>query len=182
MPRKESITKQEIREAAFNLARQSGMESVTARKLAEFIGCSTQPIFRNYKNMEECLDEVYEDTLKFFDDFTKNCSLRSVIPFVTLGISYISFAQEETNLFRFLFMTKNTHEMNLYSMLNSRTNAVINEMNACIENGGKHPEEIFMKMWMLIHGAACMSVTGDYDLTLTETKHQLEEAYRAFAK
>ena len=37
-----------------------------------------------------------------------------------------------------------------------------------------------MKMWIFIHGAACMAVTEDYDLGITETVGQLVDAYRAF--
>ena len=38
-----------------------------------------------------------------------------------------------------------------------------------------------MKMWILIHGAACMSLTGDYDLTDVQTMGLLENTYQAFA-
>ena len=51
MPRKESITLEQINQAAFDLVRESGFAELTARKLAAKAGCSTQPIFRVYKNM-----------------------------------------------------------------------------------------------------------------------------------
>ena len=38
-----------------------------------------------------------------------------------------------------------------------------------------------MKMWIFIHGAACMSLTGDYDLSDRESLELLERSYRAFA-
>ena len=41
MARKEQITKEKILETAFDLAREEGIDSVTARKLATRIGCST---------------------------------------------------------------------------------------------------------------------------------------------
>ncbi len=182
MARKETISKEDIRNAAFLMAREEGIKEVTARKLANKVGCSTQPIFRNYENMDDCLRDVYEDALKCFDDFYLNFDLASHVPFVKLGMSYISFAEKEPNLFRFLFMTKNNHDMNLYSLLNGRTNAVIKEMNACKADGVSSPETIFMKMWMLIHGAACMTTTGDYDLTTVQTRLQLEDAYKAFVR
>lgn len=182
MARKEVITKKDIRTSAFLMAREQGIEEVTARKLAAFAGCSTQPIFRNYENMEQCLDDVYEDTLAFFDDFYNKYDKGSRIPFVNLGMAYISFAEKEPHLFSYLFMTKNTHGMNLYSLLNGRTNAVIKEMNAAKADGNRYPEQIFMKMWMLIHGAACMTITGDYDLTSAQTRMQLEESYKAFTR
>ena len=49
MPRKETITKVAIVDAAFALCLEEGLSEVTARKLAAKAGCSTQPIFRVYK-------------------------------------------------------------------------------------------------------------------------------------
>ena len=40
---------------------------------------------------------------------------------------------------------------------------------------------MFMKMWIFIHGMACMTITGDYDLGITETVQLLKEAYQSFA-
>lgn len=37
-----------------------------------------------------------------------------------------------------------------------------------------------MKMWIFIHGAACMSLTGDYDLTDLQIMQLLEHSYYAF--
>lgn len=182
MARKEVISKNEIRVAAFKMAREQGVDEITARKLAAYAGISTQPIFRNYENMEDCLNDVYTDSLSCFDDFYNNFDKGSRIPFVNLGMAYISFAEKESNIFKFLFMTENTHGDNLYSLLNGRTNCVIKEMNACKAEGISNPETIFMKMWMLIHGAACMTITGDYDLTVAQTRLQLEDAYKAFVR
>ena len=53
MARKITITKEFIVNTAFLMAKQEGIEQVTARKLAAKAECSTQPIFRLYNNMEE---------------------------------------------------------------------------------------------------------------------------------
>ena len=37
-----------------------------------------------------------------------------------------------------------------------------------------------MRMWIFIHGAACMSLTDDYDLPESETEKLLEEFYGVF--
>ncbi|MBO7334187.1 MAG: TetR/AcrR family transcriptional regulator [Lachnospiraceae bacterium] len=182
MARKEIISKNDILTAAFNMTREKGIEEVTARKLAAYAGCSTQPIFRNFENMEDCYLQVFEKSLYFFDDFYEKFDKSSHIPFVNLGLAYITFAQKESNLFSFLFIKGDRGDYNLYSKLNGRTGAVKTEMNMATEEGVSSPESIFMKMWMLIHGAACMSITGDFDLSYAETRIQLEEAYKAFVR
>lgn len=182
MARKEVVTKGIIRESAFMMLKERGIAEITARKLAEYAGCSTQPIFRNYKGMDECIRDVFDDALVFFDKFYEEYEKGSHVPFVNLGLAYISFAEKEPNVFSYLFMQKNPYDMNLYNILNGRTGAVMAEMNKAREDGVSQPEQIFMKMWMLIHGAACMVITGDYDLTSTQTRLQLEDAYKAFIR
>ena len=180
MARKEMITRDNILDAAFNMTREQGISEVTARKLAAYAGCSTQPIFRHFENMDECLSEVFKKTLLYFDDFYLSFEKISKYPFVNLGMAYIAFAEKEPNLFSYLFMKKNDQGLNLYTLLNGRTGAVMEEMNKARTLGVASPEDIFMKMWMLIHGAACMVITGDYDLSRAQTRLQLEEAYKAF--
>ena len=69
MARKEQISKQMILEGAFELVRQQGIEMLTARKLAAHIGCSTQPIFRVYSNMEELEKEVFVKAKTFYENY-----------------------------------------------------------------------------------------------------------------
>ena len=58
MARKEMITIDKILDTAFAMTREEGFANVTARKVAAKAGCSTQPIFRVYKNMEELLQWI----------------------------------------------------------------------------------------------------------------------------
>lgn len=59
MARKESITKEDILRAAFEILKEEGAGQVTARKLAAKANCSTQPIFRVYSNMEKLMEELF---------------------------------------------------------------------------------------------------------------------------
>jgi len=180
MARKEITSREDIKNAGFNMAREQGIEEVTARKLAAYAGISTQPIFRHYSTMEDCINDIFESSYLFFDEFYNDFDKNSRIPFVNLGMAYIAFAEKEPNLFKFIFMKK--HSLNLYEILNGRTGAVKEEMIKCKEAGAVLPEQVFMKMWMLIHGAACMTITGDYDLSAIQTRLQLEDAYKAFVR
>ena len=67
MARKQTVLKDDLLKAAFDLAREEGYQEVTARKLASKAGCSTQPIFRAYANMEEVLAEVIDEGAVFFE-------------------------------------------------------------------------------------------------------------------
>ena len=76
MARKESVTKSMILDTAVQLAKEEGIENVTARKLASKIGCSTQPIFRVYANMTELYADVYQKAIELFADYYENFELQ----------------------------------------------------------------------------------------------------------
>lgn len=180
MARKESVTKSILLDAAFELLNEEGVEEVTARKLAAKAGCSTQPIFRIYSNMEELYKELFEKALKFFDDYVEQYPKTTVIPFVFLGQAYISFAQKYPLVFKFVFLTKERFGKSLYDMINGDAGHVTKEIQAATSQGASDAFDLFMKMWMFIQGAACMSLTDDYDLGENETITMLKDAYQAF--
>ena len=180
MARKETITKMDILNAAFEMASEEGFEHITARTLAAKAGCSTQPIFRVYKNMEELGNELFEQVVAYFEAYYANFPHKNDTPFVNLGLAYIRFAQDNLKLFQLLFASEKRHGKSLYDILNGSNGAVVKEINNAKFYGCKNPSASFMKMWIFIHGAACMSLTGDYDLKEDETITLLEESYHAF--
>ena len=180
MARKETITKEEILNAAFQLTRESDFSHVSARSLAAKAGCSTQPIFRVYKNMEELGNDLYDKAVVFFNDYYEKFPKMSDIPFVNLGLAYIRFAQGEQQLFRLLFLASDRHGKSLYDLLNGRSGYVVREISNAKIYGCKDPSGLFMRMWIFIHGSACMCLTDDYDLQEEDTIQLLEEACEAF--
>ncbi len=181
MARKISVTKEMIKKAGFEIAKTEGMSSVTARKLADKAGCSTQPIFRVYENMDQLHQEIFEMAIAFFSDFylvycEKNTAEEK--PFIRFGMSYIDFAVKEPQLFYLLFLSKERYGRSLYELLNGSTGAFMKEVARAKALGVADPGELFMKMWIFIHGAASMAITGDYDLPETETIRLLRETYQ----
>lgn len=180
MARKITITKDYIVNTAFQMAKQEGIEQVTARKLAAKAECSTQPIFRSYENMEELHLELFRMANAFFsfyyDRFPKNQSE----PFVNLAYAYIQFAKEERNLFKFLFFPERSYGKSTYEILNGEKGIVVAEFEKAKKDGCKNVGDLFTKMWIFVHGAACMTLTGDYDLNEDETIKLLIDTYRAF--
>lgn len=181
MARQETITHDLILDAAFAMTREEGIENVTARKLAAKAGCSTQPIFRLYSNMEELWQELFDKGIAYFEEFYEEEPKRETTPFVNLGIAYIRFAMREKQLFRMLFLSENRYGKSLYEILNGNKGYLGKEIALAQSEGCKNASELFMKMWIFIHGAACMAITGDYDLEMKETVTLLKDAYQSFA-
>lgn len=182
MARKETITIQMILDTAFSMTREEGFANVTARKVAAKAGCSTQPIFRVYKNMDELWSAVYEKAVAFFQDYYSLFPRTGKTPFANLGMAYIAFAREEGHLFELLFLSHRKNRRSMYDLLNGADGNVLYEINRARAEGCSRPQEVFMRMWIFIHGSACMTLTGDYDLSNVETLSVLKQVYGQFSK
>lgn len=180
MARKEVITIDRILDTAFAMTREEGFANVTARRVAAKAGCSTQPIFRVYKNMDELWDAVYEKAAGFFRDYYSLYPRTGKVPFSNLGMAYIAFAREEKHLFELLFVNGTQRRKSMYELLNGEEGNVVYEINLAKAEGCPDPSDLFMKMWIFIHGAACMTLTGDYDLSDVQTMNLLSDSYKAF--
>lgn len=180
MARKESITKSDIVNAAFAILQEEGIGQVTARKLAAKAGCSTQPIFRVYKNMDELTEELFVRACDFFQEYYEGYRKQTVTPFVHLGNVYIQFASRHKRLFSFIFLSETRFGRSMYDLVNGNKGNVSHEIQTAASQGCRNASDLFMKMWIFIHGAACMSLTGDYDLSEEETIEMLKNAYQSF--
>ena len=180
MSRKATITQKEIVNAAFKITRKEGFEQITSRKLAAAAGCSTQPIFRIYENMDELKKDVYAKAAEYYEEYYNEFNKSHDCPFVDLGLAYIGFAQKYPHLFRLLFVSEQGNDSkSMYDLVNGKDENVVKEINKAVAKGVVDAQQLFMQMWIFIHGAGCMAVTGDYDLDSETSVSMLESAYRA---
>lgn len=104
MPPKIKITEEAIINTAIKLVQEQGMEKLNARYLAKELGCSVQPIFRVFSNMENLRETVVKKVGEMYSKYlSDSISLNDNL--VGLEMAYIRFAQEEKNLFRLLHMS-----------------------------------------------------------------------------
>ncbi len=182
MSRKATITQKEIVNAAFKITRKEGFDKVTSRKLAAAAGCSTQPIFRIYDGMDDLKKDVYDKKALYYEDYYNDCIKVHDTPFVDLGLAYIGFAQKYPYLFRLLFIGESEKfTKSMYDLVNGEGDHIVKEVSKAREQGVQNAEQLFMKMWIFIHGAGCMAVTGDYDLDERDSIAMLTSAYESFA-
>lgn len=181
MPRTASVTKEQLVDAATELLEKEGIEEVSARKVAKYAGCSTQPIFKSYKSMNELIDDVVKKAVDTFIAYCESYPKTSDTPFVNLGLAYISFAQRHENMFRLLFASHINKPVSTYELINGGDKGtVIAEINKISDRnkGG----EIFSDLWMYIHGCACLVLNGEFDLSEEETKAALIGMYGKLSK
>ena len=105
MPPKVKFQKEEIVQAALNVARREGVGAVTAREVAKELGVSVGPIFTWFDTMEQLKGEVYAlAKARYREQILRG--LDEPIPFLGVWRHYLAFARQEPELYRLLFLTR----------------------------------------------------------------------------
>lgn len=180
MAPKQKITKEMILEAAFKITRDSGFENVNARSIASVIGCSTQPIFSRYENMNDLKNELHVYAGNYFNEYALG-KMQGENAFQNLGIAYVNFAKNDSNLFRLLFMSELMGLNDFSDMYSDADNVEVaiglsKNLGISLEDAQK----LYMKVWIFNHGIASMVATKSIKLRDGEAEKMMSDAYLAF--
>ena len=107
MPPKKKYSKQQIVDAAFELARVEGIEGITARKVADELGSSVAPIYVNFDDIKDLKKAVVDNVFKVSRALAKKEVTGDI--FLDIGIASLRFAKEYSILFQELVLKKNEY-------------------------------------------------------------------------
>lgn len=181
MPPKQKITIEMILDATFQITREKGFESVNARSLAKVIGCSTQPIFSHFATMTDLKNEFYKYLEKYYNEYALSRAQGENF-FRGLGHAYIAFAKNDSNLFQVLFMSECVRMNGFSDMFGTENLEVAEIISKNLGISLESAKNLFMKIWIFMHGIASMIATKSINLSDTEAEKMLSEAYNAFLK
>ena len=174
-------TKQDIINVAFDIVRKSGIEKVSAREIAKRLSCSIQPVFYYFNNMDSLKKELLKYSLNYYQKFLLDDSGNQP-NYKQIGMNYIKFAKEESNLFKFIFMGDYHIKVKNFSAFDNSYTKV--EETICEEYKivSDKAEKIHLKMWMFTHGIACLVANGTIDFSDDEIKMLLTEEFQLLMK
>lgn len=93
MARKKTITKEQILAAAYEVAATEGFTRFTARNIANKMNCSTQPIYLEFKNMDDLRQALLNKSMIICNTKCFQLSIQGIRLSILLLI--ISILQEE---------------------------------------------------------------------------------------
>lgn len=102
---KQRITKEMVVEAAFEIAREKGIDHVLVKNIAEKLGCSVQPIYSYCSNMEELKKDMRKRISVFFQEYMAT-HIDNKDFFKSMGKAYLLLLKEEPNLFEAYYIRK----------------------------------------------------------------------------
>jgi len=104
---KNKYSKEQIIDAAFEIAQTEGIDYITMRKIAAEMGCSVAPIYVNFKNINELIEAVIAKIIGISQQLLSEESTGN--PFYDMGKASLRFAMEYSVLFRDLVMKNNSY-------------------------------------------------------------------------
>lgn len=155
---KVKFTKEQIIDAAFEIAQTEGIDSITMRKIAEKLGSSVAPIYVNFKNVDELNEALIERIMSISRQLLMEEDTGS--PFRDMGNASLRFAMEYSVIFRDLIM-KNGKYMQGYD--EKMMPVLIEEMQKDPELKGFTIDElktILLKMRIFQLGLSIMAANG----------------------
>lgn len=112
MPPKKKFSRDQIIEAAFDIARTEGIDGVTIRKVADRLNSSIAPVYVNFKDVRELKKEIVNKIVKLSYRLLKEEDSGS--PFYDIGAASLRFAKEYPVLFQD-FITKQNEYLETYN-------------------------------------------------------------------
>ncbi len=156
MPPPTNFSQETILNEAFEIVRREGVTGLTARRIARNLNCSTQPVYSAYASMQELRQAVLRKAEEYAVNYLLKCPDDSS-PFLSIGMQYFRFAQEESELFKWLFWSPQSADDDQDVFVPP----LLLERMKFDENVSSLDEvtlkRLFSNMWIYTHGLATLA-------------------------
>lgn len=177
---KQKITEEMVVQAAFDIAREHGVEQVLVKNIALRLGCSVQPIYSYCESMDGLRQKLVERTGQFLGAYLAHRA-DPQNPFRGVGLAHLSFAREEPRLFKLYFLRKRSdlHSMaELYARECSPQ--VAEQLSKAMGITPERARQLHTSMMLHNVGICAIMAMSECDIPIEQLEHQLSLAYDAF--
>lgn len=173
--------RESVLDAALGLVRERGYDALSTRAVAERAGCSVQPIYSLFGDMEGLMQALYEHARAWVTAFNEEHAGDGENLFESNGLAHLRLAREEPLLFAFLYLSPYLDTRNLDELYRSVSQPGVEE---CIMELGHldaaAAHELYLNMIVYTHGLAVMLCAGA-DIPDYELADRVFIAFQAFA-
>lgn len=182
MPAIKKISKEAIIDAAVEVLREGGAAAINARSVAKKLGCSTQPIYLSFQNMEELKAAMTQRAIALHTRHVRD-SLRIIegscySRYSSYGMGFVKFAAEEKHLFRWLYLDGEQFAPYQEDVLLPE---IIAAMVSEYGYDEKLAEKLHRDMAYYSYGLAILANTGHLNLTDEELLEAFRREFTALA-
>ena len=175
MARKTVFDRNYILEKTSEFIKDYGVEAMNARDLCKYIGCSTQPIFKNFINMNGLKKSIKKYLHDYYDEFIYRIVDKEDYLY-TISYAYALFAYKEPKIFKALFMTELAGTRTIDKVLKSSWN--IETIESIPKQYGltkKQSERLYRDVRFYNHGLSCQIACNSIKVTEDEIKELIKD-------
>lgn len=184
MPPKAKYSKEQIIDGAFNIVREKGASSLSARNLAKYLGISTGPIFVAFNSIEEIQESVLAKAKDLYNGYISE-GLEETPSFKGAGMKFIQFAKDEPELFKIIFLSENKSKDEFTHFLPQNDDNYPIIQDAIEKSYGMSPEEarnLYNHMSVYAYGFASLYMQKIYTYTMEDISRMMTEVFSAIIK
>ncbi|MGK0552334.1 TetR/AcrR family transcriptional regulator [Enterococcus faecalis] len=159
MARKKTITKEQILNAAYEVVATEGFSKFTARNIANKMKCSTQPIYLEFKNMDDLREALFKKI--------HNYLAKEIFPvkhtgntIVDLALNYIHFAASESKLFRALYLEEYGGGQKMQEFSYNYFSEAVKEDEQYTNLNDEQIDSLHLGTWVVATGIAALMSSG----------------------
>lgn len=179
---KQKITREMVVDAAFQLAREGGMERVLVKEIAARLGCSVQPIYSCFRNMGELRRAVERRTADYMADW-RSARLDPASLFQSTGRAYVRFAREEPELFKLFALRRREGVSSLEELRQKEVSPEVAEAIAAqLGLSGGQAGQLHLDMLIYTVGLGTIFSVTTPGIPAEDVFARQERAYQAFLK
>ena len=177
----QKFDRESVLDAALDLVRERGYDALSARTVAERAGCSVQPIYSLFGDMEKLMQALYEHARAWVSRYHAEHAGDGANPFESNGLAHLQLAREEPQLFTFLYLSPYLGTHSLDELYKSVSQPGVEE---CIMELGhldaEAAHELYLNMIVYTHGLAVLLCSGA-EFSEAELADRIFIAFKAFA-
>jgi len=179
---KQRITKDMVVNAAFEIARNGGMEQVIVKSIAKKLGCSVQPIYSYCQNMDGLRSDVAKQARDFIQKYV-TAHIDKDDLFRSTGRTYIQLAKEEPHIFKIFLLQERKNISSLDDLYRSETNPQMAQMlSEQLQISMEKAKQLHLNMLVYTMGIGTIFSVTSPGISAEEIYSQQEQAYRIFLK
>lgn len=179
MPPVPKISKNMILESGLKIIKDEGIDKLNVRNIAKKLNCSTQPIMYHYKNMTLLKEELYCIVDNYHSKFLMKESINNN-SLLNIGLQYIKFAEQEKNLFKFLFQSDKFSNFNFEDLIDNNEEG-LQEIFKIMEKETKLDKSSikdgFQLLFITAHGLASLLANNSITYDEKYCIHMLEKVF-----
>lgn len=177
MPPKVKYTKKDVVDAALLIVREEGEGSLSARRIAARMGCSTAPIFSCFADIAELRLAVLSSAFGVYKEYFAR-GLSEEKPFLGIGVAYLRFAMDESHFFKMLFMSPGGNEgSGFFPSGDPDSGGVIEMIAASNSISRKSAAALYNHISVYNHGLATMLASGQRVFDISKCREMLSEMF-----